>query len=388
MGRKAQEIVWTKYLSERTLLKAWHILENNYFKGAIKKVRDNGGEVSYAMAHNSLYMGLYFRNERFDPTDKPLPRIKEQKGLKKSTTISNVMPPYEILKNIHAMDIAGRKILDNLLQIEVYNRGLYFICHDVGKEVSYACDYDQVDVTKVNSDSQSLIPVQPNCYRFVKKIKRDLALGKPIGTVYGESKYEKDKRFAVKLDSYKKAYEEFVKELQNHGIFAKEKQNACLAELDNGLFCMMLGNVGFDINELLAKEKPNDYISRNELVLHTKKLKLAKKALEQTEQASFNGLKNVLLYTGQKLRSDFIRENKNYPECGKGFYNALANVLAKNMQFVNIFDDSQTKNYPAELKKIMQKMAGFQKIYETSGSEQEKRIIMDKMNKIAEILEK
>ena len=107
----------------------------------------------------------------------------------------------------------------------------------------------------------------------------------------------------------------------------------------------------------MTKEKPNEYISRKELVLHTKKLNLAKNALEKTNEASFNGLKNIMLQTGQKLRADFVGENKNYPECGKGFYNALANVLTKNMQFVNIFDDSQTKNYPAELRKIMQKMA-------------------------------
>ena len=132
MGRKAQEIVWTKYLSERTLLKAWHILENNYFKGAIKKIRENGGEVSYAMGHNSLYMGLYFGDEKFEPTDKPLPRLKEQKGLKKYITISNVMPPYEILKNIHAMHIAGRDILNNLTQIEQNNSTLYKICHRAG----------------------------------------------------------------------------------------------------------------------------------------------------------------------------------------------------------------------------------------------------------------
>ncbi len=384
MGRKAQEIVWTKYLSERTLLKAWHILENNYFKGAIKKIRENGGEVSYAMGHNSLYMGLYFGDEKFEPTDKPLPRLKEQKGLKKYITISNVMPPYEILKNIHAMHIAGRDILNNLTQIEQNNSTLYKICHRAGQLASY----EKVDVNKVNDDSQSLTPVQPNCYRFVKKIKRDLSLGKPIGTVYSEDKHEKDKRFAIKLDSYKKAYEEFVKELQNHGIFAKEKQNAILAELDNGLFCMMLGNVGFDINELLTKEKPNEYISRKELVLHTKKLNLAKNALEKTNEASFNGLKNIMLQTGQKLRADFVGENKNYPECGKGFYNALANVLTKNMQFVNIFDDSQTKNYPAELRKIMQKMAELEQIYTNSNDQQEKQQIIDKMNKIAEILEK
>jgi hypothetical protein len=383
-GRKAQEIVWTKYLSERTLLKAWHILENNYFKGAIKKIRENGGEMSYAMGHNSLYMGIYFGDGKFNPTNKPLPKIREQMGIPKRTTISNVMPPHEVLKNIHAMHIAGQNLLEYVGKCDNQNYSLYKVCHHAGQLASY----EKVDIRKVNEDSRSLQLVQPNCYKYVKKIKRDLALGKPIGTVYGEGKNEKLRKFQTVLSSYKKMYENFVNELQNHGIFGKEKQNACLAELDNGLYCTMLGNVGFDINEHLSKEKPNEYISRKELVLHTRKLKMAIKTLEKTNETSFNGLKNVMLQTGQKLRADFIYENKNYPECGKGFYNALANVLTKNMEYVNIFDESQTKNYPNELKKIMQKMARLEQVYEKSNSEQEKQQIIDKINEISDILEK
>lgn len=383
MGRTVKDIVWTKYLSERTLLKAWHILENNYFKGAIKKVRDNGGVVSYSMGHNSLYMGLYFSEEDFLPSDKPLLKIRQNLGLKSYVTISNVLPPYEVLKNIHAMHIAGKNIFENLSEIQNNSGLVYELCHQAGKQMANV----DIDKTKVNSDSQSLVLVQPNCYRYVKKIKKDLSLGKPIGTVFGEGKKAKSQKFKNALKKYNDVYLKIVAELENHGIFGAEKQKACLAELDNGLYCTMLGNVGFDINELLQKQNPNDYVSRKELELHTQKLLLATKKLEKTSVESFNDIKKDMWALGDDLRKKYIFENKTYPECGKGFYNCLASVLVKNMKYVNIFDEAQTKNYPKELKEIMQKIAKLEQQYQESKSEEQKKKIFDKMDKIAEILE-
>ena len=60
MARK-QNIVWSKYLSERTILRAWFILENNYFKKAIRKTNvETESNANYGKCHNALYSGLYF----------------------------------------------------------------------------------------------------------------------------------------------------------------------------------------------------------------------------------------------------------------------------------------------------------------------------------------
>lgn len=382
MARKEQQIVWTKYLSERTLLKAWHILENNYFKSAIKKARDNGGVVSYAVAHNALYAGLYFPDEKFMTSDKPLAMIKQELGLKKYITISNVLPPHQVLKNIHAMHVAGKSILDNMQKIQQNDGYTYALCNYAGRQIHD----ENIDAKKVNRDKKSLEPVQPNCYRYVKKIKRDLALGKPIGTVFDEGDKSKQQKFDIALKKYQDAFKKFENELQNHGVLAGDSQKTCFAQLDNGLYCTMLGNVGFDITELLQKQNPNAYVSRKELELHTKKLLTATKTLQKTNAISFNELKKILLGCGEQMRKDFVLTNKTYPECAKGFYNALANVLSKNLQYINVFDESQTKNYPSELKEILQKISKLEQTFKSSNAE-EKQKASEKLEKIAHILE-
>lgn len=387
-----KEIVWTKYLSERTLLRAWYILENNFFKSAIKKAQvsdTSTGHASFAKCHNALYTGLYFPQQEYYEFYKPIPEIKKAKNLVKGGVMANTMPPYEILKNIHAMNIAGDLILTNskinslVNDTLPYSEHLYKTSYEAGKKIS------NIDVLNklVNSDPESLKPVQTNCYRFVKKIKADLKLGKTIGTVYSESKKFKEERFQQSVSKYNSAYAQFVLALANYGILGQEKIKLMLSYLDNGLYQTMVGHLGFSFNELMKKENLDQLVTRKEIDLHTEKLNKATSALHKFKNRyNLTNLQTLMKRVGDNLRTSYIEKNKVYPECNKGFYNAFAMMLSMNFEKLNP-QEIKTKNYPLLFDKLIQKINVLKQDFNATKSTETKQDIQTKLDEIEKILD-
>ena len=388
-----KQIVWSQYLSERTLLRAWYTLENNYFKSAIKRTvvgNTKSGQASFAKCHNALYTGLYF-GDGFDYlTFKPVPEIKKNKGLTKGGVIANTMPPYEILKNIHAMNKAGNEILTNGNLIKVYNGfdntsgNIYEICFNAGKDVAKI----QIDNNLVNKDKDALNPIQKPCYSQVKKIKEHLKLGKPVGTVYGPSKQFKKEKFDESVKKYKQAYEKFVLSLANYGIFGQEKINLMLQSLDNGLYQTMIGNLGFNFNDLMQKENLQDLVSRKEIELHTNKLNLAcsLKTLNYFDKSNLETFSKYMKFIGGRLRENYISKNKVYPECNKGFYNEFANMLSQNFEKNKLDGKEAVKNYPELFNKIIKEMQVLKQIFVTSNNIEYKKEVQKKLDDIEKTL--
>ena len=385
---KKKEIVWSQYLTERTLLRAWYILENNYFKSSIKKyIEGQGGKVSssyYSKCHNALYTGIYFPNREYETSFKPLPEIKKLKMLPaRSGVIANTMPPYEILQNIHAMHTAGKSI-SNLgkLNQQLNTNDLYLLSNSAGK----LHNKNKVDINLVNKNSQALKPVQENCYRFVKKIKNDLKLGKPVGTVYSEGKQNKQNRFNSALQNYNTHLNNLKTSLNAFGVFGQEKHNKVLQSLDNGLYDTIIANLGFSFDELTKKENASSYITTSELKLHTAKLKLANKKLSTIKSCSFNELCKNMEDVGGFVRLKYMQAKQVYPECNKGFYNSFAEMLSKNYESQQICDNAQVKNYPEEIEQIIKKMQLLKNELVNSKDQNNQKQIMEKIDNISQIL--
>lgn len=384
--RTPKEVVWTKFLTERTLLRAWYILENNYFKGTIKRIlekQDDQVKVSYGKCHNCLYQGLYFPNEEFGTGEKPLPRIKEAKGITtKSSVIANTMPPYEILKNIHAMHTAAVDIIDyfDIYDCDDCADKFYELCYNAGQDEN---KYVITDTTY--GDSKAITPIRPNCYRFVKKIKKDLKLGRTVGTVYSESDNYKQSKFDKALNDYNKARNRFVNDLSLRGTLAQNTIKTIIASIDNGLYCSMIGNIGFDMDVLTKKDQPEKYLSRKDLQIHTKKFNRATKELKIVYNTNVSWLAKRMHNLGQDLREDYLRTHKAYPECNKGFYNAFAEMLAQNFEYQELKQTQVLKNYPQELEDIIKEMKSIRKMLFGTDLQQKKEA-MDKIDKIKEII--
>lgn len=386
---KKKEIVWSKYLTERTLLRAWYILENNYFKSVIKKSvegeeKTRASSAHYSRCHNALYTGLYFPEQEYLTNFKPLPIIKENKNLqKKSGVIANTMPPYEILQNIHAMHNAGKSISAFIKENGFTDmQDLYMLSNSAGKLHSQ----NKVDINLVNEDAEALKPVQTNCYRFVKKIKADLKLGKPVGTVYTESKQHKQENFDKALENYQAELKYFKANLNAFGVFGQEKHDKIMQSLDNGLYDTMIASLGFSFDNLTQKENLSNFVTTKELKLHTLKLYLASKRLQSIKLCDFNSLCQKMQEVGSFARVNYIEANKVYPECSKGFYNAFAEMLSQNYENQQLIDNTQVKNYPEIISQIIQKMQTLKSQLITSKNQEQQKQIMKKVDDISQIL--
>lgn len=389
MARK-KDIVWTKYLSERTLLRAWYVLENNYFKSTIKNAKLAQGQTArhanYSKCHNALYTGLYYPNKDVDYLDfKPIPQIKQDKNITtKSGVIANSMPPYEILKNIHAMHLAGKSIADyTRFSSKIESDDLYAISYDCGKEMSAL----NVKNELVNSDANALVPVQESCYKYIKKIKADLQLGKPIGTVFTENSSEKIRKFENSVKKYNETLLEFKQRMIKFGLYSNDQINALLSSMDNGLYGTMVGNLGFNFNDLMKKNNLRDYVTRKEVELHTKKIKAGMEDLEYINTTSLKKLCSMMERKAGTVRERYISTKKVYPECNKGFYNAFAEMLAMNLQNINVADDC-VKNYPKVFEQIITKMNYLKKQYLNSENKDFNKEISKKLDQITEVLNK
>ena len=387
MARK-QNIVWSKYLSERTILRAWFILENNYFKKAIRKTNvETESNANYGKCHNALYSGLYFSEYPCDSSFKPIPAIKKLKGTNLSGTIANFVPPYEILQNIHAMNLAGRNILKFLKDASFRrtfgnnNEAIYLISNEAGKVISKI----KIDNNKVNNDQNALTPIQPSCYKYVKKIKEHLKLGKSIGTVYSEGVNFKREKFEKAVENYKKEKNQFVLTLANFGVFGEKNVDKIMASLDNGLYQTMVGDLGFSFDKIMDKTPLQDFVSRKEIELHTKKLSLAVESLKKSKVNTVGDITELFYEVANDLRNEYIITNKVYPECNKGFYNVFADMLAMNFENIEL-SNSNVKNYPQVLDELSKQMAEIKAKYEQSRDDDYKKQVQDAINEISEKL--
>lgn len=176
-----REIVWTKYLTMRTLLRAWYVFENKNFKREIFLTKEST-KASFAACHNALYNGLYYPDEELE-SNAALIRIKEKRELKKNATIANFMSPQEILMNIHAMYDCANSIHE--AGLNATNEQIYYLCKENG--IKHNLQQAKLNPKYICNEPEALVEVQPNCQRFVKKLKNNLKLANFVpATVYSE----------------------------------------------------------------------------------------------------------------------------------------------------------------------------------------------------------
>lgn len=352
------QIVWTKYLTTRALLRAWYIFENNCFKHELDEIRKNNeskiNRSIFGECHNALYNGLYFPNQIMEK-NKALKLIKHERGFTKRATIANFMNPKEILMNIHAMYDCS-KLLKSANTEEIND--LKYLCYEQGCKNNL--QQHNISAKNLFEDPQSLKPVQRNCYPYVKKIKNNLKLADFVpSTVYSEyNTAQKQQRFKNNLKQYQNAYNDFKIALAYHSIISESANKKVLATVDCAFYSTNLPRFGVNIHTLTEKANVHALVSNNDLIVNTFKLKKISGFLKQNSFENFENLiKKVESFT-EKLRINFIDKKHTYPEASKGFLNSFAIAISKSLEIQNhnISEKEFGHNIKSELLELLNKM--------------------------------
>lgn len=379
-----REIVWTRYLTMRTLLRAWYVFENKNFKREIFLTKEST-KASFAACHNALYNGLYYPDEELE-NNTALRRLKEKRELKKNATIANFMSPQEILMNIHAMYDCANSIHE--VGSKATNDEIYSLCKQNGIKQNYM--QKQLNPKFICSEPESLVEVQPNCQRFVKKLKTNLKLANFVpATVYSEiNSKTKQEKFTLALEKYLKAYNNFCLTLAKHSILSQNAREKTLQIIDSGFYATKLPFFGVSFHALTQKENVEELITRKELEANTKKLVEISKFLKNNSFKTVEHFEKSILLVAEKLRQNFIDKNLTYPECNKGFYNAFACALAQTFEYQDIKIEELGQNFEGEVANMIIKIKQLKKILLSSKDITEVDKAKTKLNEINNILNK
>lgn len=377
-----REIVWTKYLTMRTLLRAWYVFENKNFKREIFLTKEST-KASFAACHNALYNGLYYPDEELE-SNAALIRIKEKRELKKNATIANFMSPQEILMNIHAMYDCANSIHE--AGLNATNEQIYYLCKENG--IKHNLQQAKLNPKYICNEPEALVEVQPNCQRFVKKLKNNLKLANFVpATVYSElDSATKKEKFNQALAKYKKSYNNFCCVLAKHSIISQSSRAKVFQIVDSAFYGTKLPYFGVDFHSLILKENVEQLVTRKELEANTEKLSKLAKFLKNTSFKTIPQLETSLHNEANKFRQNFIENNKTYPECNKGFYNAFASALSQAFEFKDLKIDELGQNIEGEVAEMILKIKSLKKILSSSKNIEEIDKSREKLNQINKIL--
>lgn len=345
---KREPIVWTKYLTTRALLRAWYVFENNNFKKEIYKTRETT-KASYAGCHNALYNGLYFPYEILEK-NLALVKIKQQRQLKERSTIANFMAPDEILMNIHAMHDCAQSI--KIAGTNVSNTDQYNFCRNAGILNNYI--NKKINKAKVCAEPEAMIMVQPNCQKYLKKIRKDLKLASfvPSSIFKEDSTQQKIWKFEEAKRKYTAEYNNLLTTLTKI-TSNKDSQKRILQIIDSAYMGTSLPLYGLDINKTIMASNAHELITRKEVVNNTLKLKSANDFLQENKFSKASELEKELYKNIRKEKLDYIIKNKTYPEVGKGFYNTFASLLSHNLVYQDIKISELTPNIDEEIQEVL-----------------------------------
>lgn len=377
-----REVVWTKYLTMRTLLRAWYVFENKNFKREIFLTKEST-KASFAACHNALYNGLYYPHEELE-SNTALIRLKEKRELKRNATIANFMSPQEILMNIHAMYDCANSIHE--AGSSATNEDIYSLCKENGTK--HNLQQAKLNPKYICSEPEALVEVQPNCQRFVKKLKTNLKLANFVpATVYSELDSEtKKEKFNQALTKYKKAYNTFCCSLAKHSIISQTSREKVFQIIDSGFYGTKLPFYGVDFNSLTLKENVEQLLTRKELEANTEKLTKLSSFLKNTSFKTIPQLETSLHNESNKIRQNYIDKNNTYPECNKGFYNAFASALSLAFEFKDLKIEELGQNIDGEIAEMINKIKSLKKLLASSKNIEEIDKTREKLNQISKIL--
>lgn len=385
---KGKGIVWTKFLEEEAIYRFWYVLENNNFKKAIKDAQKEG-RMSYSIAHNALYAGLYYPDKKYTYGDKVLRDIKEERELKKRDTLANFMSREEILENIHAMYECACMIRDHTpfgYNAVMFTREFYRIGQRE-KQLSSKKNIEPKLLHFAFPQEDETTPNKPNRYRLAKKFVK---LQKN-GLVYSfKTQYPQclQEIFEQNLLKFKTNYQKLNDALVLNGITDLKKRQRLINSIDCGFYRTILPHYGFSIKDLAEKDCASDLITVGELNAHAKKFEDATNVILENKNLPLVELAEKLKQSGEKSRDNYISIHRTYPETKKGFLNAFCEMIAKAYEYdTTLLENGLGRSTSNIIKKIIETLQLLDNEYKIAESPREKEDIEKQVYKIQSALE-
>ena len=380
------KIVWTDYLTEQAVFRLWYTLENNNFKNAIKTAQKNA-KMSYSIMHNALYSGLYYPQNNYEYGFRAIKQIREDKQLSVSSTIANFMDRDEILRNIHAMfecASAVRKFAPYGYNTKLFAGEFFAIgAAEANKSATTKVDAKLLNITTPNQNE--LAPNKPNRYRLSKSLIK-VCKEKPM-VLSTLSTQEKKKKFEQAYTSFTAAKQAFEMALVSYGVADTAKREKLNGALDSGFYRTAITNYGFNIADILKEGDKRSVITKKELLGHARKFEQATNVVQTSTRLPLVELAEKLKASGEQSRALFVKNNRTYPECNKGFVNAFCEMLAKVYEYdASILENGLGRSLPEVMDILMNTLSKLQKQY-TSATAEDKKQIEEQVQKIKNAFE-
>lgn len=382
----ARGIVWTNYLQEEALFRFWYLLENNNFKSAIKNAQKEG-KMSYSIAHNALYAGLYYPQNPYTYGDRVLVNIKEERELKKSATIANFMQREEILENIHAMYECATMIRD--YSPYGYNAVMFTKeFFNIGRREKEKSNQTKIDAKLLyfaTANENELTPNKPNRYRLAKNFAKTQAANLEYNF---KNSSERNINFDGAMQDYKNNNQQLNDTLVLNGITDLKKREKLINSVTCGFYRTVLPHYGLSIKGLTETSAPKELITSKELVTLSQMLIDATEVAKQNKDLPLNELADKLKQSGEKSREAFVKQNKTYPETKKGFMNAFCEMLAKAYVYdETILEEGLGRSMPDVIEKILKTMTKLKEEFAQNPSGKEKEELTKQVTNIQKALE-